>query len=324
MSDVDNIVGQITRDDIDRARSLLRDVAIRTPLVPVSAANGRAALAKAENIQPYGSFKIRCGSYAVLSVPDECLDRGLYTASAGNFGQGVAAAAARRGVPTRVYAPDNAARTKIGMMRSLGAEVIEVSFSRWWEILSGEIPEGETAHMVHPCRGREVLIGNATIGAEIIEDAPDIDAILVPFGGGGLVLGIAAAIRLLAPHIELIACEASSSTPFTSALAAGKPVAVESDPDSFIDGIGGAMVLPSAWPLLREYVAGTAVVDDEQAAAVVAMMFRKHRLIVEGAGAVPIACALTKPDFANRKVAAIMSGGNIDEQVLTDILRRHS
>jgi threonine dehydratase len=321
-SDAEDIVGQITRADIDRARDLLRGVAIRTPLIPVFGSQDRTVLLKPESIQPHGSFKLRCGSYAVLSVPEAQAARGLYTASAGNFGQGVAAAAARRGIKVRVYAPDSAARTKLEAMRRLGAEVIEVPFPRWWAILSGAVPDGETAHNIHPCRGREVIVGNATIAAEILEDAPDVDAILVPFGGGGLVLGIAAAVRLLAPHVAVIACEAASSTPLTSAFAAGQPVAVESG-SSFIDGIGGETVLPSSWPMLRRHVSGTAVIDDEAAARTVAMLFRQHRLVVEGAGAVPVAIGLEKPDFAGRQVAAIVSGGNIDERTVVDILARY-
>jgi len=208
----------ITIEEIVRARVALRDLVIRTPLLPFShTARDREIWLKPECLQTHGSYKIRCASYAVMGLSEEQRRKGIFTASAGNFGQSIAAAAKALAVPARVYAPDTAARTKIAAMRAHEAEVIEINFQRWWSIFCGDIPEHESSHFIHPCGGRDVVIGNATVAAEILEDAPDIEAILVPFGGGGLTLGVATAVRLMMPDVEVIACEAATSTPLTTA-----------------------------------------------------------------------------------------------------------
>ncbi len=316
----DNLAS-ITIADIAYARDILRDLVIRTPLLPFAhGAPDRTIWLKPECLQTYGSYKIRCASYAALSLTEEQRSKGIFTASAGNFGQGVAAAAKALGVSVRVYAPDSAARIKIAAMRALGAEVIEISFQQWWSILGGEHPARESRHFIHPCAGREVIIGNATLAVEILEDAPDVDAILVPFGGGGLTLGVATAVRLTRPEVDVIACEAATSTPLTAALKAGRPVEVACDRTGFIDGIGGSMVLPTLWPLLQSAVAGTEVVPEAQVAEAIATLHRGNHLVVEGAGAVPVCAAMSSTRFMGRKVAAIISGGNIDEPILSQIL----
>jgi len=316
-------LGGIDLDELSRAREMLRGFALRTPLLPFhGCVDDRRILLKPECLQKHGAYKIRCATYAVVALAEEQRSQGIFTASAGNFGQGVAAIAKRTGTPVRVYVPDTAAQTKIAAMRMLGAEIREVTFAQWWSILSGTIPANETFHFLHPCKGRNVIVANATIAAEILEDAPDIDAVLVPFGGGGLTLGIATGLRLLKPGVEVIACEGAGSTPLTSALRAGTPVVVGRDGSSFIDGIGGTMVLESLWDHLRNAVTATEVVSEVRAAEAVRQLFRLNHLVVEGAGAVPVAAAQTSPRFRDRNVVAILSGGNIDEDVLFRILSR--
>jgi len=317
-----HLIESIGLEDLVAARNCLAGIAARTPLLQYSGGgDDRDIYLKPECLQPHGSFKIRGSCNAVLSLSAAERDAGIYTMSAGNFGQGIAAIARQLGVPVRVYAPDTAARNKIDRMRSLGACVELMPFPRWWDLLSGEVPPGEAGSRIHPCSGRAVIIGNATIAAEILEDAPDIDAIFVPFGGGGLTLGVLAATRLLAPHVAVIACEASGSTPLTSAMRAGGPVDVLRDPTSFIDGIGGTRVLTALWPMLRRFVSGTEVVDESLAAETVVALHRYNHLVVEGAGAVPVAAARMASQWKGKKVVAIVSGGNIDTDVLMKLLR---
>ncbi|GAB7551243.1 threonine/serine dehydratase [Novosphingobium sp. 11B] len=260
MSDALGDLASISRAELEAARKVLSPYITRTPLIRLDGVRDRDIWLQPENLQPLGSFKVRCATLAVLSLDHEQRKLGIMTASAGNFGQGLAKIGRSFGVPLRVYAPDTTARSKIDAMRALGADVIEIAFDEWWAILSGALPAAEKHCFIHPSSGRTVILGNATIAAEIIEYQPDIDAILVPFGGGGLALGIATAVRLLRPGIRVIACESDASTPLTAAFQHGRPIEVECDRSGFIDGTGGVTVLPSQWANLRRYLADTSVV----------------------------------------------------------------
>ncbi len=290
--------------------------AIRTPLLAFPATNGRSIRLKCENLQPLGSFKIRSGACAIAMLETE--PRAVATGSAGNFAQGLALAARRRGLPVTVHSPDTAAEVKLAAMRALGADVIQHPFDRWWEILSTRDTGADDGAFIHPVAERGVVLGNGTIGLELAEDWPDIDTVVVPFGGGGLVSGIALALRALGLDVRIVACEAETSTPLAAAFAAGHPVPVKRTA-SFVDGIGSGSVLEEMWPLLSELVDDVIVVPIADVRAAVRALATHSHLVAEGAGATALGAALS-PSCGGRKVAAVISGGNIDAARLAEIL----
>jgi threonine dehydratase len=234
--------------------------------------------------------------------------------------QGVAWGARELGVPCSVVMPDSAPRTKVEAVTRLGGRIVAVPYDEWWATLAAHGRDGLDGTFVHPVADRAVIAGNGTIGIEIVEDLPDVDAVLVPFGGGGLVSGIATAVRALAPRAKVFGCEVSTSTPLTAALAAGAPVTVERTP-SFVDGIGGRGVLPEMFALVRSLVAGALVSPLEEVAAAVRTLVERAHVVAEGAGATPVAAALAGRGGAG-KVVCVVSGGNIDASVLSDLLTR--
>jgi threonine dehydratase len=307
---------EATTADFREAAAHIAADAVRTPLLPFPAGDGRSVRLKCENLQPLGSFKIRSGASAIAMLEGE--PRAVATGSAGNFAQGLTLAARRRGLPVTVHAPDTAAEVKLAAMRALGASVIQHPFERWWEILSTRDTGADDGAFVHPVAERGVVLGNGTIGLELAEDWPEVDTVVVPFGGGGLVSGIALALRALGRNVRIIACEAETSTPLTAALAAGQPVRVERQP-SFVDGIGSGSVLEEMWPLLRELVDEVIVVSIADIRAAVRALARQSHLVAEGAGAAALAAALS-PKCRGRNVTAVISGGNIDAARLAEIL----
>lgn len=297
------------------ARHVAAD-AVRTPLLPFPLETSRAIRLKCENLQPLGSFKIRSGASAIAML--ESAPAAVATGSAGNFAQGLTLAARRRGLQVTVHAPDTAAYVKVAAMRQLGAQVIRHSFDRWWEILATRDTGADDGTFVHPVAERSVVLGNGSIGLELAEDWPEMDTVVVPFGGGGLVSGIALALRALGRDVRILACEAETSTPLAAAFAAGRPVQVERKP-SFVDGIGSGSVLPEMWPLLRELVDDVIVVSIAEIRSAIRLLARHNRVIAEGAGAAALAAALS-PKCGGREVAAVVSGGNIDAACLAEIL----
>ena len=308
----------ITLEDVRGARSRVAGTALRTPLVRLHVDAPSAIYLKLETLQPIGSFKIRGAVNAMRLLPPERLREGVYTASAGNMAQGLAWAARELGVPCRVVAPDHTPQTKLDAIRRLGAEVSLVPFADWWRAITDFGFPGETGTFIHPGADPAVIAGNATIGLEIVEDLPEVDAILVPYGSGGLASGIACAARALRPRVKVYACEVETAAPFAASLAAGKPATVEYTP-TFIDGIGGKTVLDQIWPLAREVLAGSIVVSVRQVADAVRLLAERTRVIAEGAGAAPVAAALAH-DLGVERVACVVSGGNIDGRKLATIL----
>lgn len=302
--------------DFRQAAGHISADAVRTPLLPFPGGNGRSIRLKCENLQPLGSFKIRSGACAVAMLEGE--PRAVATGSAGNFAQGLTLAARRRGLPVTVHAPDTAAGVKLAAMRELGASVIQHPFERWWEILSTRDTGADDGAFIHPVAERGVVLGNGTIGLELAEDWPEIDTVVVPFGGGGLVSGIALALRALGRDVRVVACEAETSTPLAAAFAAGHPVRVERQP-SFVDGIGSGRVLEEMWPLLRELVDDVIVVSIAEIRAAVRALAKQSHVVAEGAGATALAAALS-PECSGQNVAAVISGGNIDTARLAEIL----
>ncbi|CAN5920900.1 threonine ammonia-lyase [soil metagenome] len=306
--------------DIRLAQSRIAGIAIRTPLVRYQGDVGAGEVhLKLESLQPIGSFKLRGAANAMAGLDAETLAGGVCTASAGNMAQGVAWCARERGVPCKVIVPEHAPAAKTSAIARLGGEVIRVPFDEWWRILVDPSHRDVEGHFVHPFADTAVMAGNGTIGLEIFEDLGNVDAIVVPFGGGGLACGIAAAARAVSPRTKVHAVEADTAAPLTASLAAGAPTAVTRTP-TFIDGMGSGGLFAEMWPLVQSLLAGTIVVSVAQVAAAVKALAERSRVVAEGAGAAALAAAQTGA-FDGQKVVCIVSGGNIDLEVFASILR---
>jgi threonine dehydratase len=309
--------------DVDEARENVRGCALRVPLVKLNAeVAGLEIFLKLENLQPLGSFKIRPAVNVLKSMDPKRLRRGVLTASAGNFGQGLAFAARRIGVPASVVVPDAAALTKVNALIELGAKVIRVPFDAWWTALTTRRFAGEEGVFIHPVSEQGVLAGNATIGAEILEELPDCDAVAVPFGGGGLLCGIGSVMRRLRPTARLVVVESEAAQPAGAALKNGAPVPV-SHRQSFVDGMGSTTVLAEMWPLVRQVADHAACVSFVQIAEAIRLLAIRHRIIAEAAGAASVAAALAGL-AGSGKIVCIISGGNIDVAKLSAILNGQS
>jgi threonine dehydratase len=292
---------------------------VRTPLVRLRAPEQPGAIyLKLENLQPIGSFKLRGALNAVTQEDPERLRAGVVTASAGNMGQGVAWAARELGVPCAVVVPEGAAATKLAAIEALGGRVVEVPYERWWQaITESRFPEIDGV-FVHPVQDERVMAGNGTIGLEILEDLPETDAVLVPFGGGGLSVGIASAVKALRPETRAYAVEPETGAPLTAALADGRPRPVDYEA-SFVDGSGSPALLPQMWELARQVLDGAFAVSLEETAAAVRVLAERARVVAEGAGALALAAALGGR-AGSGNVVCIVSGGNIDTHKLVKLL----
>ena len=303
----------LTAAEIEDARRRIAGAALRTPLVPMR--DGRTWL-KLECLQPHGSYKIRGATNALRTrIEAGETPAAIVSASAGNFGQAIAAAARREGLPVVIHAPDYAARVKLEALERLGAEVREHCFDEWWRIMATR-ETGDEGIFIHPVCEREVIAGAATIGAEIVEDLPEVEAVLIAIGGGGLACGIAQAVRMKRPGCRIIGVETDTSMPLKAALEAGEPVTVPREP-SFIDGIGSTRVLDAMWPLLERLIDEVVVVSVAEVEAAIRRLAAEHHVIAEGAGAASVAAA--EKAGIDRSVA-IVSGGNIDRGELVRIL----
>jgi threonine dehydratase len=295
-------------------------VTLQTPLLRLPGDDWPCEIwLKLECLQPIGSFKLRGAANAVRTAPPAAVERGLWTTSAGNMAQGVAWWARRLGVACAVIVPDHAPRTKLEAVERLGARTVKVPFDRWWQTLVERSYPGMEGVFVHPVSDPAVIAGNGTIGLEVVEDLPEVDAVLVPYGGGGLSCGIASAVHALRPGVPVYACEVETAAPLAASLRAGEPQAVEYTP-SFVDGVGARAVLAEMWPLARQVLAGSLVVTLAEVAAAVRLLAERNRVVAEGAGAAPVAAALRGLPGA-RRIACIVSGGNIDTGVLARILQ---
>ena len=308
----------ITLRDVLAARDQIAGVVTRTPLIRLEGAYPELYL-KLETLQPIRSFKVR-GAYnaLVLLSPDE-LAAGVYTASAGNMAQGLAWAASQKGIPCSVVVPHGAPQTKLDAIGRLGAEIVSLPYAEWWNVLAthryGPL---EPARFIHPVSDVGVIAGNGTIGLEILEDMPDVDVVLVPFGGGGLSCGIAAAIRVVRPEARVYGCEVETATPLRAAIVAGR--AVDSPrQQTFVDGIGGPTVLREMWQPAHRLLAGSLVVSLTEVASAIRLLVERSAVVAEGAGAASVAAGL-KGLGGDGRVVCVVSGGNIDQSVLSRIL----
>jgi threonine dehydratase len=301
----------IALEEIRRARERLADDVLRTPVARFS----ERIWLKLECLQPIGSFKLRGALSAVRAATPAELADGVVTASAGNMAQGIAWAAREAGVPARVIAPEGAPRAKLDRVEELGAEVVSVPHEEWWQAMVERGREGVPGLFVHPVEDELVMAGNGTIGLELAEDMPDVDAVLIPWGGGGLATGIASALRALRPGLRVVAVEPETAAPLAASLAAGEPRAIDYQP-SFVDGAGGRALLPTMWERARELVDEAVAVPLDDVATAMRLLVSRAHVVAEGAGALALAAALRRDE----RCVCIVSGGNVDAAVLARVL----
>jgi threonine dehydratase len=292
------------------AAAAVYGAAIRTPLVRLPLPDGPELYLKLEVLQPIGSFKIRGAYNTIRQLPPEALRDGVWTVSAGNAAQGVGFAARKVGARCSVMVMDTAPETKIRAIERLGATIVRASYDECWRTVESHASPRMSGHFVHPFDDDRFIAGNATAGLEILEDLPDVDAIVAPLGGGGLLAGISAAVRALKPDTRLYAAEPETAAPLSASLQAGRPVYFDRWQASFVDGAGGKSVLPTMWPLLSALTGSVVVTLDEVAKAMKLVAERVH-VIAEGAAGCAIAAALSGR-MGHGKIVAVVSGGNID------------
>jgi len=304
---------------IEEARDRIAGVALRTPLVRLQVDAPAEIYLKLENLQPINSFKIRGATNAIMLAPPSERAKGLVTASAGNMAQGVAWTARELGVPASIVVPQSAPQAKLAAIERLGGKVVKLPYDDWWNVIITSQAEGLDGMFVHPVQDPAVMAGNGTIGLEILEDLPDPDAVIIPYGGGGLTAGIASAIKALSPRTAIVTAEPASGAGLAAAMAAGEPVDAAFSP-SFVDGAGSRRVLDSMWPLVRPLVDRALDIPVPDVAAAVRVLAERARVIAEGAGALAPAAALSGR-AGGGKVVCVVSGGNINLSKLTEILQ---
>ena len=309
---------QISLETIRAAAATVYEAAIRTPLVrfdPFADAGAPATLyLKLETLQPIGSFKIRGAYNAVRQLTPAQLAQGVWTVSAGNAAQGIALAARRVGAAASVLVMDTAPATKLKALERVGARIVQASYEECWRTVESCRSDRMQGHFVHPFDDDCFISGNGTAGLEILEDLPDVDAVIAPLGGGGLLAGIAIALKSIRPGIKIYAAEPQTAAPLAQSFAAGCASRFEAWQPSFVDGAGGRSVLETMWPLLRDFVDDSIVVSLDQVARAMGAVAERNHVIAEGAAACAVAAAIS-PAFAargHRKVVAIVSGGNVD------------
>lgn len=309
----------ISLSSVHEARRVIANSAIRTPLVRLNAQDTAAEIyLKLENLQPIGSFKIRGAANAIAHLSKEQLERGVCTASAGNMAQGVAWNAKRLGIPCTVISPDSAPDTKINAIQRLGGRVIKAPFDDWWRAFEDRRIPGVEGTFIHAFDDDDVMAGNGTIALEILEDLPDVDAVVIPWGGGGLTCGIASVLHELRPECKVFTAEVVTGAPLAASFAAGTAVTIDYQ-KSFVDGIGAKSVFPKMFERAEKLVTAPLVAEVNEVARAVKLLAERNCIVVEGAGACSVACALSGK-AGNGKVVCVVSGGNIDSEKLIQIL----
>ena len=294
------------------AATAVYGAAVRTPLVRVDLGGSDVPelYLKLEVLQPIGSFKIRGAQNALRQIPREDLRDGVWTVSAGNAALGVALAARVAGVPCSVMVMDTAPATKVAGIERLGARIVRATYDECWQTVEAHGSPRMHGRFIHPFDDDDFIAGNGTAGLEILEDLPDVDAVIAPLGGGGLLSGVASAIRGRRPEVQVFAAEPETAAPLAVSLKNGAPSYFEGWRASFVDGAGGKSVLPTMWPLLSQLLEDSIVVSLADAAAAMKLVAERCHVIAEGAAACAVAAALT--GRARGTIVAIVSGGNID------------
>ncbi len=307
-----------TLAQVQQARQAIAGASIRTPLVRLNLPDAPAEIyLKLENLQSIGSFKIRGAANAMAHLDPARLRRGVVTASAGNMAQGVAWRARELGIPCTVIAPATAPKTKISAIQRLGGHVLKVPFDDWWRAFEERAYPGVEGTFIHAFDDLHVMAGNGTIGLEILEDLPGVNTVVIPWGGGGLTCGIASVLRELKPHCKIFAAEVATAAPLTASWKAGSPQVIEAQ-RSFVDGVGGKSVFPQMFERARRLIDGTLVAQVTEVASALRLLAERNRIVAEGAGATPVACALAGSAGAGQ-VVCVVSGGNIDLTRLAEI-----
>ncbi len=305
-------VRPISREAIDAARERIAGVATRTPLVRLNTGTPRPEIyLKLENLQPTNAFKIRGAANAVALLSDAQRAKGVWTVSAGNAGQGVAYAAGQARVPCTVVTIDTAPDTKVERMRALGARLVKASFDACWEAMDQRTFPGVDGTFVHPFDDDDFIAGNASIGVEILEDLPNVAAVVTAIGGGGLICGVASGIKSRAPHVRVLGAEPETAAPGALSFANKTASKFGRWQATFVDGAGGKAIFPRMWERMKDIVDGSIVVTLDETKRAMRMLAERARVIAEGAGALPVAAALSGK-AGTGPIVAVVSGGNID------------
>ncbi len=304
---------------IESARVRIAGIAVRTPLLELQGTTGPKIFLKLENLQPINSFKLRGAANAVAMLDSQQRKLGVWTISAGNAGQGVAYAAREAGVPCTVVAFDTAPETKIARMRALGATVVKAPLDACWEGFESRTFPGIAGTFVHPFDDDHFIAGNGTAGLEIVEDLPDVATVVTALGGGGLVTGVASAVRAAKPQVRIFVAEPETAAPYARSMERGKASAFEEWQPSFVDGAGGKSVFPRMWERMRGLVDGSIVVTLDETRHAMRVLAERSRVIAEGAGALAVAAALSGK-AGDGPIVAVVSGGNIDLATFFDAI----
>ena len=306
--------------EIEAARERIAGTAVRTPLVRLELGPDFPDIRlKLENLQPINAYKLRGAANAVAMLSAAERARGVWTISAGNAGQGVAYAARKAGVPCTVVAIETAPASKLERMRALGARLVTVPYEVAWKALDARVFEGVEGTFIHPFDDHNFIAGHATMGLEILEDAPDAAVVVGGIGGGGLITGVGSAIKALRPDIQVWGAEPDTAAPAARSFAAGSPQGFPEWQASFVDGAGGQSMFPRMWERMKPLVDGYAVVSLDQTRQAMRLMAEKARVIAEGAGCLPLAAALAGK-VGKGPIVAIVSGGNIDLKTFCEIM----
>src|SRR2546426_8725239 len=311
----------VTPQMIREARERIKESIVRTPLVRLNMDDAPASsFLKLENLQPTSSFKVR-GVRNALALSGRALSKGVYTVSAGNMAQSLAWRAKEIGIPCSVIVPDIAPATKLQGVKRYGARIIPLGFDEVWEVVKNhryDPLESEGWNFIHPFADARMIAGNGTIGFELLEELPNLDSIVVPFGCGGLSAGIAIAVKSQNPNVRVYACEPETAAPLAASYSKGSAQETIRTP-SFVDGIGGKSVGAGMWKIVRSLLEGSIVVSLRESASPLRLVFGRKPALAAGAGAASVAAALTGKAGLGR-VVCIVSGGNIDPEKLVTIL----
>lgn len=305
-------VRPITLEEIEAARERIAGTVLRTPLVRLDLGPGAPDIRlKLENLQPTNAYKIRGAANAVARLSPDDRARGVWTVSAGNAGQGVAYAARAAGIPCAVVAIETAPRTKLDRMAALGARIVPVSYDDAWRAVEEHDYSGMDGVFIHPFDNDDFIAGHATMGLEIVEDAPDVRIVIAAIGGGGLITGVGSAIRALRPDVKVLGAEPETAAPFALSLREGGPRRFADWEASFVDGAGGKSVTERMWRRMTPVVDGTVTVTLDETREAMRLLAEKARVVAEGAGALSLAAALTARADEG-PIVCVVSGGNID------------
>ncbi len=313
-------VRPIELSEIQEARKRIEKTIVRTPLIRLELGPDYPDVRlKLENLQPINAYKLRGAANAVALLPETERKRGVWTISAGNAGQGVAYAARKAGVPCTVVVIETAPASKLERMRALGAKLIPVPYDVAWKALEERLFPGAEGTFVHPFDDHNFIAGHATLGLEILEDAPDTVAVIASIGGGGLITGVGSAIKALKPEIKVWGAEPETAAPAALSFEVGSPQVFKNWKPSFVDGAGGQSMFPRMWDRMKSVVDGYIVVSLDDTKNAMRLMAEKARIISEGAGALPVAAALTGK-AGKGPIVAIVSGGNIDMKKFCELI----